>query len=379
MASHPESQLKTLLVVDDSPENITILKGALSDRYRIRPAIHGRAALKAVLIEPMPDLILLDVMMPEMNGYEVCRQLKADPRTCEIPVMFITGLCDDADELLGLESGAVDYITKPIRPAIVRARVRTQLALREASRIIETQNLVLKDEREMIETIILRMRSADRFCSRRIRHLYKPVEQTAGELLLSALAPDGRQLVLLGDFTGHGLPAAIGGPLVSYIFQSMVAQGASGPALVREINNQLRARLPIGVFFAATVVELDVNRQWAIILNAAMPETLLIRAGEEPRGVISRFPPLGVMEMPELPIPEARLVLHPGEKIYLYTDGIVEAASLQEEMFGSERLRKVLMEQVSEGAPLESVVTLLEVHCGKDRFDDDIALLEIEV
>ncbi|MBF0190203.1 MAG: SpoIIE family protein phosphatase [Magnetococcales bacterium] len=379
MNTDQEPRSKTILVVDDAPENITILKGILSDLYRIRPAIHGRAALKAVRIEPIPDLILLDVMMPEMDGHAVCRHLKEDPLTREIPVIFITGLSDDADELLGLELGAVDYITKPIRPAIVRARVQTQLALREASRTIERQNLLLTEEREMIENIVLRMRGADPFSTRRVRHLYHPVEQTAGDLLLSASTPDGRQRVLLGDFTGHGLTAAIGGPLVAYIFQSMTARGDSGPELFQEINNQLHTRLPTGIFFAATLVELDPRRQQALILNAAMPETLLIHPSAPPRRVTSTFHPLGVSVMPDSPTLAAPVMVQPGEKIYLYTDGIVEAASPTGEMFGITRLEAMLIHPLWGGAPLETILTRLQAHCQCDTHDDDIAMIEMEI
>ncbi|NGZ06312.1 MAG: SpoIIE family protein phosphatase [Magnetococcales bacterium] len=379
MDSEQDRQPRTLLVVDDSPENITILKGVLSDQYRIRPAIHGRAALKAVLVDPMPDLILLDVMMPEMDGHEVCRQLKADPRTRDIPVIFITGLSDDADELLGLELGAVDYITKPIRPAIVRARVQTQLALRAAHHMIESQNFVLQEEREMIETIVLRMRAADHFAAQYVRQLYHPVEQTAGDLLLSAFAPDGRQLVMLGDFTGHGLPAAIGGPMVAYIFQSMIARGESGVAVFQEINNQLYARLPVGTFLAAVMVEVGAARQRANILNAAMPECLVIRQGAPTRRVVSRFAPLGVIPMPTMPLLEPALPLQPDEKVYLYSDGIIEAISKQEEPFGIERLERVLREQIATGAPVELILTELYRHCESEQFFDDVALIEIGV
>ncbi|MBF0261288.1 MAG: SpoIIE family protein phosphatase [Magnetococcales bacterium] len=379
MENPTDSPPKTLLVVDDAPENITILKGVLGDLYRIRPAIHGRAALRAVLVEPIPDLILLDVLMPEMDGYEVCRQLRADPRTREIPVIFVTGLSDDADEILGLELGAVDYITKPVRPAIVRARVKTQLALREAAQIIEAQNARLRDEREMIESIVLRMREADRFVNDRVRRLYHPVEQTAGDLLLSGVASDGRRIVLLGDFTGHGLPAAIGGPLVSYIFQSLLARGESGPALFREINNQLHVRLPVGTFLAATLVEVDPAPGRVVIFNAAMPESFVIRDGTLLHRIRSCCTPLGVTRMSDSPVMDEPLILTAGDRIYLHTDGIVETASPGGESFGGERLLAFLLEEAVRGGALEGILTRLHAHGAREVFEDDIALIEIEV
>lgn len=130
--SDTSSVRPTILVVDDAPENIDVLRGLLQDEYILRPAISGELALRLALVEPKPDLILLDVMMPGMDGHEVCRQLKSNPRTRNIPVIFVTAKAETEDEVQGLSLGAVDYLTKPVVPAIVKARVSTHLALRQA-------------------------------------------------------------------------------------------------------------------------------------------------------------------------------------------------------------------------------------------------------
>ncbi len=134
---------RTILIVDDTPENIDILKGVLKDQYIIKAATRGSKALEIARTTPV-DLILLDIMMPEMDGYEVCRTLKADEATNKIPVIFVTALQETGDETSGFEAGAVDYITKPINAAIVQARVRTQLALKEAQDALEEWNTNLK-------------------------------------------------------------------------------------------------------------------------------------------------------------------------------------------------------------------------------------------
>ncbi len=125
-----------VLVVDDLPDNITLLSSILSSTYRVLAANSGETALLLAVKNP-PDIILLDIMMPGYDGYEVCRRLKADPRTRNIPVIFITALGEVDDERLGFELGAVDYITKPVSPPIVMARVKTQLALYNQNRILE--------------------------------------------------------------------------------------------------------------------------------------------------------------------------------------------------------------------------------------------------
>ena len=129
----------TILVVDDVPENIDVLRGILAADYKIKVALNGEKALKIACSESPPDLVLLDVMMPGMNGYEVCRRLKADPRTRKTPVIFVTAMGDVDNEKQGFDLGAVDYITKPVSPPIVHARVEAQLALYDQNRQLESK------------------------------------------------------------------------------------------------------------------------------------------------------------------------------------------------------------------------------------------------
>ena len=131
------SEKQTILVVDDTPENIDVLNGVLRSEYKVKAALNGERALKIAFADQKPDMILLDIMMPEMDGYEVCRQLKANPATSGVPVIFITAKDQEEDEKKGLELGAVDYIRKPINPSIVLARVHTHLALYDQNRELE--------------------------------------------------------------------------------------------------------------------------------------------------------------------------------------------------------------------------------------------------
>src|SRR5271170_7801329 len=146
---------KTLLVVDDAPANIQVVQSILKDEYKIRVATSGEKALELVKSQPLPDLILLDVMMPGLDGYQVCERLKAAPETRDIPVIFLTGRTDVGDETRGLEVGALDYIRKPFSPAIVKARVRTQLLLRDSREQVNRQVQAVNHELEMARHIQL--------------------------------------------------------------------------------------------------------------------------------------------------------------------------------------------------------------------------------
>ncbi|MES9903611.1 MAG: two-component system response regulator [Sedimenticola sp.] len=135
-----------ILIVDDTPDNIAVLREILKDSYKIKIANNGVRALEMATAMPAPDLILLDIMMPEMDGYEVCQSLKANETTHEIPVVFLTAKAEVSDETKGLAMGAVDYITKPFSPPIVLERVKTQLTLKEARDFLKYQNEILEEK-----------------------------------------------------------------------------------------------------------------------------------------------------------------------------------------------------------------------------------------
>jgi putative two-component system response regulator len=136
----------TLLVVDDTPDNLTLMSSLLKDDYKVKVANNGEKALKIAAGDSPPDLILLDIVMPEMDGYEVCQRLKAEPKTRDIPVIFLTARTLEDDEKHGLELGAVDYITKPISPSIVLARVKTHLSLKATADFLRDKADFLEQE-----------------------------------------------------------------------------------------------------------------------------------------------------------------------------------------------------------------------------------------
>ncbi|MDN3578831.1 two-component system response regulator [Chitinimonas viridis] len=147
---------QTVLIVDDTPDNIQLLSALLRDQYRTKVAINGFKALEIAATAPRPDLILMDVMMPEMDGYETTRRLKQNPVTADIPVIFLTAKSQVEDEELGLRMGAVDYIVKPISPPIVLARVKTHLSLKSAQQFLRDQNdylehLVMERTRQLVQ------------------------------------------------------------------------------------------------------------------------------------------------------------------------------------------------------------------------------------
>ncbi|CAB1367507.1 putative cyclic di-GMP phosphodiesterase VC_1348 [Denitratisoma oestradiolicum] len=221
---------RTILIVDDSPENLAVLNDLLCPRYRVRVATSGARALQIAGASPYPDLILLDVMMPGMDGYQVFEHLRADPDTRDIPVIFITAMNSIEGEMHGLELGAVDYITKPIVPPLVLARIHTQLELKQARDWLRDQNSYLEAEiekrmaeNELIQEVSIRALAhlaeiRDPETGNHIRRTQGYVQQLATELRKSAkFAPllGERQIRLLArsaplhDIGKIGIPDAI--------------------------------------------------------------------------------------------------------------------------------------------------------------------------
>ena len=186
-SAHNKGRSK-ILVIDDTPNNLYLVASLLEDTYHIKVANHGVKGLRIATSHPQPDLILMDVMMPEMDGYEVCRQLKTNPMTRRIPVIFLTAINQAEDEYKGLELGAVDYITKPINAALLRARISTHLALYDHTRILEQQVAErTADLEESRRQILLRLGRASDFRDNetgnhiiRMSHYTRLIAQAAG-------------------------------------------------------------------------------------------------------------------------------------------------------------------------------------------------------
>lgn len=197
----------TILVVDDTPQNLSLMSDLLEANYTMRLVLNGARALKIASTNP-PDLILLDIMMPEMDGYEVCRQLKANPATSHIPVMFITAMHEVQDEEKGLELGAADYLTKPISPPIVLARVRHQLALKLAADKLREQNQLLEAEKSRAQDLLHNILPVEIAAELSATGKVRPVRHDAISVLFtdfsgftqtSATMPDDRMVAELND------------------------------------------------------------------------------------------------------------------------------------------------------------------------------------
>ncbi|MBF0382924.1 MAG: SpoIIE family protein phosphatase [Magnetococcales bacterium] len=371
-----KKEILTVLAVDDVPENLDVIKGILVPDYRVKSAINGKIALKIAKKQP-PDLILLDIMMPEMDGYEVCERLKDSEITKDIPVIFVTAMDSESDELRGFSLGAVDYVTKPISQPVLKARVSSQISLVQAKRELQKQNNKMQFERELVENIVKKLHNDPHFDQRNIRYTVEPLEKTNGDVLFSAFRPDGSQHIMLGDFTGHGLQAAVGGPLIANFFYLRTLDGMGSLELLKEINNTLHKQLPASTFLAAAFVEVSPNRDKFKLWNAALPSQLLVVEGEQKAiHFTSTLTPLGVST--NIPIDDCDWIRLPDNaKLYLYSDGLVEPMNSNEEMFGVNRLEQLLIKTHNNECKFDDVIKeVVDFSKGGVRMDD-ITLVEM--
>ena len=376
------AEKKVLLLVDDDADNIQVVHSILKDKYKMRVAMSGAKALDLARVEPVPDLILLDVMMPEMDGYEVCSRLKADQTTREIPVIFLTGKIEVADETRGFEAGAVDYIHKPFSPPIVKARVRTQLMLREAHETVARQLIAINSELEMARQIQLAIlpRETPKIQGLDIAARYIPVSSVAGDFYDFILIDEKHVGILIADVCGHGLPSAL---IASMLQTALAAQSprASDPARVLTGLNQALSGKFQWHFVTAGYLFLDLENSTVNYAGAAHPPLLLWRKKSgSATEVLENGLMLGLL--PDSTYSAITLPLECGDRIVLFTDGIVEARNPSGEEFGMDRLKRFVEENRALSAERlgDGLLDALEGWSGQARGEgqaDDITLLAI--
>jgi sigma-B regulation protein RsbU (phosphoserine phosphatase) len=336
------AEKKLVLVVDDAPANLQIVRSILKDDLKIRIATSGAKALELVKIDPLPDLILLDVVMPEMDGYEVCAILKATPETKDIPVIFLTGKTETDDETKGFEVGAVDYIHKPFTPAVVKARVHTHLVLRESRELLARQLLDINNELEMAREIQLSIlpHEIPKIAGLEIAARYIPMGSVAGDFYDFIVVDEKRIGILVADVSGHGLPAAL---IASMLKGALAAQTphASDPARVLSGLNQSFCGRFRNHFVTAAYVFLDMDKHSMSYAGAGHPPLLLWRTSASCASeVLENGLLLGLFANATYSTVE--VPLEPGDKAVLYTDGILETESPSKEEFGVDLFRGFL-------------------------------------
>jgi sigma-B regulation protein RsbU (phosphoserine phosphatase) len=387
----------TVLIVDDIAVNLKILRAILKRAgHEVVEASSGQEALRIVRESP-PDLVLLDVMMPGMDGYEVCLTLKRDPATAAIPVLFVSALGEVTDRIKGLDVGAEDYLSKPFDNGEVVARVKAQLRLRHLTRSLERLNRDLVEKQRRLEEDLAAAAEIQRALlprpdlkipGLRIAWRFEPCVAIGGDIFNVLRLDDRHVAAYVIDVSGHGVPPAL---LTVSVSQALapasgatirtLPDGSTRVATPAEVLGALEAQYPIerfGMFFTMSYLLLDRSTGRLRYSSAGHPPPLLVRPSGELSALEEGGPIVGLGA--ELAFDEGAITLSPGDRVVLYTDGVVERMDPAREVFGDDRFRALLAgrdRRTLEG-DCEAIRAALEAHGNGAAPLDDVSLLALE-
>lgn len=374
-----------ILVVDDDLSNRLILKSLLTSvGYQVIVAENGEQAV-AIFERESPDVVLMDIMMPLMDGYEATKRIKELATGRVVPVIFLTAVDDENGLSRCLECGGDDFLKKPYSAIIIKTKVDAMVRLSQLHATVITQReelsahqeRLLKDQ-DVAKTVFQNIAHAGCLNSPNIKYMLSPMSIFNGDLLLAARKPSSGMNVMLCDFTGHGLSAAIGALPVADIFYRMTAKGFGVEEIIYEINNKLKRVLPTGMFCAACIIEINPAEHKLIVWNAGLPDILVCGSRN---GIRHRFPsmhlPFGVVGNERLDTSMCSVEIDEGDGVYMYTDGVIEAWNINGEMFGQKRLEEYLSAGQGGAGRFSVICDSLGKFIGDRAHSDDITFIEI--
>lgn len=368
-----------VLIVDDVKANVDVLVNALRDDHKLSVALNGEAALRAVE-KNAPDLILLDIVMPGMDGYEVCRRLRAVPDTKEIPIMFLSSLDEVENKTQGFEVGGNDYLTKPFEVLEVKARVRSLLKAKAYSDAIKEKMAAELQIAKEIQHGILPANVTETIqgTGLDVAAVLESAREVGGDLYEVLRLDDRRVLVAVGDVSGKGIPAALFMAVTSTLLRSMARQYSRPEDMMRQVNDALVAQNPRGMFVTLLCMIVDTATGAVTCVNAGHPPPVLVRAGAPACLVLgSTAMVCGVIE--GIDIASDSITLEPGDALVLYTDGVIEAFDANGAMFNEDGLLKCLPPAAGQSAELaaSAVVDAVKRHAGQSPQSDDLTVVAV--
>ena len=382
-----EDKSATILVVDDTAANLQVLAGMLKERgYKVRPVPSGKLALQAAKFDP-PDLILLDINMPDMNGYEVCEHLKADPKLSGIPVIFISALTEHWDKVKAFSTGGVDYLTKPFQMEELHARVETHLRLRRLQVDLENYSRQLERARNRLKLDLELAGAVQRgFLPAKLPQIagyefavhYKPAHEIGGDYYDFIPLQRNRVAVLLGDVAGKGVAAALLMAKLCSDARSCMLTEPNPATAFNKLNALMSDSGFSGKFVTLIALVLDPADNTVTLVNAGHPHPLIYhrktRTIELADGSETTSVPLGIMD--EVEYPSHEISLEVGDTVLTYTDGVTEAKNPQDLQLETRGINTAIHGGTfSPRALVDQVVKAVEQFTQGRSQSDDIALV----
>jgi phosphoserine phosphatase RsbU/P len=366
---------ETILLVDDNPVNLQLLFELLEKNVgcKLLVAKNGESALAIARKTPL-DLILLDIVMPGIDGFEVCRRLKADPATKTIPVVFLSALDETADKVRGLQLGAVDYVSKPFQAEEVIARVNTHLTIYRLTREVEKHRDQLEHELKVVSALQheLLPKALPSIRGLKLAVHYDTSRYAGGDYYDIVALPEGRCGLLVADSEGHSAPAAVMMAMTCALFRSCPQLHHQPDQTLAFINHNL-CNVNKESFVSALYAVYDTHRQILRVSRAGHPAPVLFRPKE---GKAREMECTGVFMMgfdPYHQVPVTEIHLQPGDRLLLYTDGVSERFNRHQQPYGVGRLCRQIEQPSVEGpgAVINRIIQDLEDFSGGLLADDD--------
>ena len=373
-----DDKRETLLLVDDNPTNLQVLRQALHGiDCKMLFAKNGERAL-SIAAEGHPDLILLDIMMPGIDGFEVCRRLKSDAATEDIPVIFLSALVDTQDKVKGLQLGAVDYVSKPFQPEEVKARVDTHLTIHRLRREVQDQKDQLEHELEVVSEVQRRLlpKQLPEIEGLHLAAHYATSRFAGGDYYDIIKLPDNQWGFMVADAEGHSAPAAVLMAMTCSLLHSYSGP-PTDPAEVLTYINRTLCKVADPSFVTALYAVFDADQRTLRFARAGHPPPMIYRREENKsvelagEGVF----PMGIYPYDQVPVHETRL--GSGDRFLLYTDGVTERFNMEGDAYGENRLLGELAAEAVDNPRLilDGIIEDVQRFAGSRPPDDDQALV----
>ena len=376
-------RLSILIAEDGAADRMLLAAIVRRQGHRVTTAANGAEAI-SLFERERPQLVLMDALMPVMDGFEAAQQIKRLAGNELVPIIFLTSLTENEALVRCLEAGGDDFIAKPYNPIILEAKIqamhrlrRLQATVLEQRDLIGRRNQQLLDEQRAAKAIFDKVAHAGCLNAPNIRYRQSPRALFNGDLLLAAQAPAGRMFVLLGDFTGHGLPAAVGAMPLAETFYGMTAKGYSSNQILRDINAKLKLILPVEMFCCATFLDINLEQGILRVWNGGLPDGYLLKADGDWLPLRSRHLPLGVREASSFDDSFETLPLAMGDRLLLLSDGLLESRNADDQLFGEQRLLAVIEANRNPATLFDDVQEALQAFHG--QILDDLSLVEVSM
>lgn len=376
-----------ILVADDTDTDRLILESIVrKEGHNVVSACNGLEAVEVYRVE-RPDIVLLDALMPELDGFGAARKIKELAGDELVPIIFLTSLSDTESLVQCLDAGGDDFLSKPYNRIILQAKIKSFNRMRELHSTMLTQrdqivqyNNRLLQEQMVAKHVFDNVAHSGCLNANNVRYFLSSLAVFNGDVLVAAMRPSGSMMVLLGDFTGHGLPAAIGAMPLASTFYGMVPKGFSMTDILREINGKLKNILPVGIFCCAVMMDINFRKKKIKIWNGGLPDCFIHRnADSSITAIKSTHLPLGVLSNRAFKDNCEYFTLENNDRIFVWSDGIHEARNATGEMFGEERLKQVFANNRNHNRLFDEIIEGVQQFVGGGEKDDDLSLLEIRM